>query len=445
MGIKNGMPDPIVLPFIPNGKITFDRRVVNYEDELLLNCLKGRLHNNLWDINWIYSESFDHRPNVVYFLTVLSWLNETCDAIYSLYNRVREYDFRYQYEQEYKEAQKQLEAWRSMLIAHPLSTTRHPELGYDGNVFGLDITSNVDPVLLIYHCKDNSDFRLEVFDKQKENYTPEYQSFYKADILKIAEHIRNRLCDFLTYLHNELKGSKFEKRHPRKKKPFSVAGYKTDISEMEKKLVLLVGNQIMLLMGVSDVDMPTIVLRRNGNPNNYPQCCRDTRTIYLRVDHNVWNQFVYQLAHELCHYFIPGEVISELRWFEETLCAAMSLYVLANMLIYLQKNKLSSEYDHNYIDYANKIINEFKVVQSLSVDLSTLEKNPYDRERNTYVAAMLMDVILKYPSVWKAVKCLCDVKTYTSFVDFMDVWLNNAPNESKEGVSKMIETLKNML
>lgn len=55
--------------------------------------------------------------------------------------------------------------------------------------------------------------------------------------------------------------------------------------------------------------------------------------IRLNMEHtNYWSQLIYQLSHELCHYFIrlakPNKDIT-IKWLEETICEAMSLYMLS--------------------------------------------------------------------------------------------------------------------
>ncbi|HAT4185390.1 TPA: hypothetical protein I9007_000877 [Clostridium perfringens] len=88
----------------------------------------------------------------------------------------------------------------------------------------------------------------------------------------------------------------------------------------------------------------------------------DNLRISLAVDsYRKWNQTVYQLSHELCHYILNqtsnGKKI--LKWFEETLCEAMSLYILDFFYETWSDCKLSHndiEYKQNFKTYLDDIL-----------------------------------------------------------------------------------------
>lgn len=49
------------------------------------------------------------------------------------------------------------------------------------------------------------------------------------------------------------------------------------------------------------------------------------------VEPGYWSQFIYQFSHELTHYIIYSnnkEKEKQIKWFEETICEAMSLFTL---------------------------------------------------------------------------------------------------------------------
>lgn len=60
-----------------------------------------------------------------------------------------------------------------------------------------------------------------------------------------------------------------------------------------------------------------------------------------------WAQIIYQLSHELCHYTLAQKSYDKdpLKWFEESLCEAMSLYILKFCSDKWSDCKLSK---HNY-------------------------------------------------------------------------------------------------
>ena len=75
----------------------------------------------------------------------------------------------------------------------------------------------------------------------------------------------------------------------------------------------------------------------NPNPSgNFPQYLSSDNIIYLTVKDGIReSQIIYQLAHELCHYFIKkGIKNDELKYFEESLCELSSHFFLRNKTTY---------------------------------------------------------------------------------------------------------------
>ena len=53
--------------------------------------------------------------------------------------------------------------------------------------------------------------------------------------------------------------------------------------------------------------------------------------IWIKADDNKGSQIIYQLSHEMCHYAMRHDKTDKnyvLKWFEETICEAFSLYSL---------------------------------------------------------------------------------------------------------------------
>ena len=53
--------------------------------------------------------------------------------------------------------------------------------------------------------------------------------------------------------------------------------------------------------------------------------------IWINADDDRWSQIIYQLSHEMCHYAMRHDKTDKnyvLKWFEETICEAFSLYSL---------------------------------------------------------------------------------------------------------------------
>jgi hypothetical protein len=101
----------------------------------------------------------------------------------------------------------------------------------------------------------------------------------------------------------------------------------------------------------------------NDPASNYPMLITSTDPITIRtcaVDSSHWSQFYFQFGHEITHYVFrqykknKGVII---KWFEETVCEAMSLYVMNIIGQYWAANALyskNSEYNIAIDDYIAK-------------------------------------------------------------------------------------------
>ncbi|XZL75289.1 hypothetical protein ACSXA3_08095 [Clostridium perfringens] len=110
-----------------------------------------------------------------------------------------------------------------------------------------------------------------------------------------------------------------------------------------------------------------------------------------------WCQCVYQLSHELCHYILnqTSNGKETLKWFEETLCEAMSLYILDFFYETWSDCKLSHnsiEYKKHFKAYLDNILEKpstdglknCKTIDDLSIINFNSERDRSDRisERN---------------------------------------------------------------
>lgn len=72
----------------------------------------------------------------------------------------------------------------------------------------------------------------------------------------------------------------------------------------------------------------------NDEKADYPMLIRNCTPIRIRTnatDLSYWAQFIYHLSHEMTHYVIrqyKTDKSAVIKWFEETICEAMSLYIL---------------------------------------------------------------------------------------------------------------------
>ena len=90
-----------------------------------------------------------------------------------------------------------------------------------------------------------------------------------------------------------------------------------------------------------------------------------------------WSQYIFQAAHELTHYAIRQSKEDKnliIQWFEETLCEAMSLYILKLSSLRWHECALSHinpNYSTSLIDYFKNIYN--KTVPSLLKECRSLD------------------------------------------------------------------------
>ena len=124
------------------------------------------------------------------------------------------------------------------------------------------------------------------------------------------------------------------------------------------QFVEIFGAEIMeaeLCIVFNSMNAPCPMLITNQNP------------IALRTDVKslgIWNQYVYQLSHELTHYVIrqyKENKDSIIKWFEETLCEAMSLYILRQSSIKWSTctlSKMNPDYSSYFKSYLNDVYNQ---------------------------------------------------------------------------------------
>ncbi|MCT1226658.1 hypothetical protein EFM07_03820 [Lactococcus lactis] len=166
----------------------------------------------------------------------------------------------------------------------------------------------------------------------------------------------------------------------------------------------------------------------NPNPSgNFPQYFSSDNIIYLTVGDGIReSQIIYQLAHELCHYFIKtGIKNDELKYFEETLCDLSSHFFLRN-----KTQKIHKVYD----DETLMNITEIDLSYSTSYD-------HYNREQNTYIAKLLLPIFEKNPSLWSEVPKLADIEAST-IGKLLALWKNKATAEHKKAIQEIQNIFK---
>lgn len=160
---------------------------------------------------------------------------------------------------------------------------------------------------------------------------------------------------------------------------------------------------------------------------DYPQYCPielnptyQKDIIYIAMsDCSLWNQLVYQLSHELTHCFVHchnKNLKQEIKWFEETICEAMSLYFLdhfSKKWCFLPVSVKNRNYAKKFIIYAQNVINgpsiisieNIKTEQELQLFNIRCEKERANRRR---------EMICLYKKITKS--CILGLLAYRDYV-----------------------------
>lgn len=148
------------------------------------------------------------------------------------------------------------------------------------------------------------------------------------------------------------------------------------------------------------------VVSTNGDPVTY----RENSLIFLNeIDQN-YVRVIYQFGHELCHFIGPTTVCDSFRWLEETLCEAMSWYVLQR-LYQMRSTKPISDLENCYDSIPGFIKT---VVERLDLrgksasryireNIQTLQADCYNREANAAIADAIYPFLEADKTLWQIV------------------------------------------
>lgn len=113
-----------------------------------MDCLQ-KINYSIQDLNHEL-DSLSDRPmkEVVFVISLVDWIRDAYNSICNLLRPDVLTSFRYQNEAYAKKTKVYLTAIRSFVVAHPLSTNRHEEYGFDGDMICVDIKSQTDRLAL---------------------------------------------------------------------------------------------------------------------------------------------------------------------------------------------------------------------------------------------------------------------------------------------------------
>ncbi len=212
-------------------------------------------------------------------------------------------------------------------------------------------------------------------------------------------------------------------------------------------------------------------LQIQPDPNlGHPMCskCGSTYIIYLSARENYWSKYVYQFAHEYCHYLIDGPLDGELEttfWFEESICELASMYLLLKVTkrweswnpIMIPGVPLNSKEDAlmrlkgfapRNNPYLKDLLNmnpsiDVPLSEWLDKNMEVLSEREHHRDMYNQIACALFGLFIDYPDLWKMIPFLRrpSKEEYTDFRSFINKTLNGRIDCEIEHFPHFVEAL----
>ncbi|WP_418319141.1 tripartite tricarboxylate transporter substrate binding protein [Piscinibacter sakaiensis] len=159
--------------------------------------------------------------------------------------------------------------------------------------------------------------------------------------------------------------------------------------------------------------------------------------------------YIYEFAHELCHVLSNYErhhhaaAARSQQWFEEALCEVASLYSLKALANRWQRSAPTAELAAaapGLLETARRFQQEAHRRLPTGTTLAgwyalagaRLGASAYDRNRNEVVANLLLPLFEENPELWGAISFLNLQAPGSSFRDYLQSWLDNAPPRYKD-------------
>lgn len=270
-------------------------------------------------------------------------------------------------------------------------------------------------------------------------------------------------------------GKKFKKCCMRKseKKIFDTDNLTVELSDKNdanKAMTLVARSVLSVFNEILPVQLPAgtrrmLVRYYHKEPRVDPTQDEHCYYIYVTTRDLEYNQFVFQLAHELGHIYADPRRSS---WFVESCCEMFSIELL-NRIQHIWSKSTSPkhwiDYAHHFRDYLRKHINNAsqRLFGSSKLPdrdyLTTWLKNklkesndPHDRLRNLITAEIMRPLFNENINNWKSIAYLGKASSFPpsawnewdqnfSIQFESSKWLEVVPKEHKEFVSKIIDTL----
>lgn len=221
----------------------------------------------------------------------------------------------------------------------------------------------------------------------------------------------------------------------------------------EIRLVLAsAASELLSHVGASSDELRIVVIPRSGSPKVlYARGAEGQYVIQLTARNEQWFQYVFQFAHELCHVLsnfdrkeaIGGEVHESNQWFEESLCETASLFTLRRLAVVWETNPPTrnwSGYGSTFSAYAIRLMTEphrhlpagLSFREWFAQNKESLRNNPYLREKNELVAAILLPLFEARPELWRSIAYLNPKQTSARkpFAQYLADWQSASPDKT---------------
>lgn len=195
---------------------------------------------------------------------------------------------------------------------------------------------------------------------------------------------------------------------------------------------------------------PILVEPKGGPITLYKRGPQGEYRVKLNTGNTYWAQYAYQFSHELGHILCEYEEENHRnKWFEESICELASLFSLRAMAGSWRTAPPYpnwKSYSAALTNYADERLKKATLPQGQTLGVwyaanaEALYANATDREKNSLVAAALLDLFEKEPEQWPAVGYLNVIKATpkTTFTEHLAAWRKNCPEKHRAFVDKII-------
>lgn len=165
--------------------------------------------------------------------------------------------------------------------------------------------------------------------------------------------------------------------------------------------------------------------------------------IYLCHKPDYWCQMIYQLAHELGHFFMdcyPKQ--KNLRWIDECLCELFSLIFLTRSIKFFEhfsptyvepaKNHIA-EVLQTSLSYSDLSCQELATQKMSELENDSTEDGIKGRPRNSYIAAKLYETLGCDSKGISAVCLFSELYGVQSSKEFLDLWQEKCRTNDEKG------------